>query len=192
MGHSVGEYAAACVAGVFSFEEGLALIAERARLMQALPAGGGMAAVFADERWVLGRLDGLSHLSIAAVNGPEQTVVAGDAQALTRLLEDCAAAGVKSKTLDVSHAFHSHLLDPMLDALERRAAAIQHVSPRIPLVSNLTGTVFAGGAGPDSRYWRIHAREPVRFAASLEALQKTGVTALLEIGPHPTLLAFSA
>jgi acyl transferase domain-containing protein/acyl carrier protein len=192
MGHSVGEYAAACVAGVFTLEEGLALIAERARLMQALPAGGGMAAVFADEKWVLGRLDGLSHLSIAAINGPEQTVVAGDAQALARLLENCAAAGVKSKTLDVSHAFHSHLLDPMLDALERRAAAIQHVPPRIPLVSNLTGTVFGAGAGPDARYWRIHAREPVRFAASLEALQKTGVTALLEIGPHPTLLAFAA
>jgi acyl transferase domain-containing protein len=192
MGHSVGEYAAACVAGVFNFEEGLALIAERARLMQALPAGGGMAAVFADEKWVLGRLDGLSHLSIAAVNGPEQTVVAGDAQALARLLENCTAAAVKSKTLDVSHAFHSHLLDPMLDALERRAATIRHAPPRIPLVSNLTGTVFAPGTGPDARYWRTHAREPVRFAASLEALQKAGVTALLEIGPHPTLLAFAA
>jgi acyl transferase domain-containing protein/acyl carrier protein len=192
-GHSVGEYVAACVAGVFSFEEGLALIAERARLMQALPAGGAMAAIFADERQVAPRLASAGgRLSIAAVNGPEETVVAGDSQALSDLVEQFTAVGIKSKVLEVSHAFHSARLDPMLDALERRAGGVQHATPRIALVSNLTGTVFAPGAGPDARYWRRHAREPVRFAACIEALRTAGVTALLEVGPHPTLLALAA
>lgn len=192
-GHSVGEYVAACVAGVFSFEDGLALIAERARLMQALPAGGGMAAIFADEKQVAAHLASAGgRLSIAAVNGPEETVVAGDSQALAQLVEQFAAVGTKSKVLEVSHAFHSARLDPMLDALERRAADVQHVAPRLALVSNLTGTVFAPGAGPESRYWRRHAREPVRFAACIEALRTAGVTALLEVGPHPTLLALAA
>ena len=192
-GHSAGEYVAACVAGVFSFEDGLALIAERARLMQALPAGGGMAAIFADEKQVAPRLVAAGgRLSIAAVNGPEETVVAGDSQALTQLIGQFTTAGVKSKLLEVSHAFHSARLDPMLDALERRAADVQHAVPRIGLVSNLTGTVFAPGTGPDAHYWRRHAREPVRFAACIDALRASGVTALLEVGPHPTLLALAA
>ncbi len=192
MGHSVGEYVAACVAGVFSFEEGLALIAERARLMQALPAGGGMAALLADEKRALDLIAPYPSLSIAAVNSPDQTVVAGDSSALAQLLDSCAAAGIKGKALDVSHAFHSQLLDPMLDALERRAAGVPHTAPRIALVSNLTGKPFAAGTHPDARYWRQHARQPVRFADSLEALRAAGATAVVEIGPHPILLALVA
>ena len=192
MGHSVGEYVAACVAGVFSFEDGLALIAERARLMQALPAGGGMAAVFASEKQVLERIAAYPDLSVAAVNGPEEVVVAGGLPSLARLLDACSASGIKSKSLEVSHAFHSARLDPMLDALERRAAGVPHGSARIALVSNLTGKVFAPGTHPDAQYWRRHAREPVRFHDSLEGLRAAGVTALLEVGPHPTLLSLVA
>jgi acyl transferase domain-containing protein len=192
-GHSVGEYVAACVAGVLSLEDGLKLIAERGRLMQALPAGGGMAAVFADAQLVAARLAAaavVDRLAIAAINGPEETVVSGDMAALGPFLDSLAAAGVRSRPLDVSHAFHSHRLDPMLDALQRRAEAIPHAPPRIPLISNLTGEIFVD-SGPDAAYWRRHAREPVRFAAGLEALRAAGVTALVEIGPHPTLLALA-
>jgi acyl transferase domain-containing protein/acyl carrier protein len=189
-GHSVGEYVAACVAGVFSFEDGLALIAERARLMQALPGGGGMAAIFADEARVAPRVAAFGdRLSIAAVNSPEEIVVAGDSAALAKLVDEFAQLGVQSKVLEVSHAFHSHRLDPMLNALERRAANVPHAVPRISLLSNLTGTLFAPGAGPDARYWRRHAREPVRFAGGIAALRAAGVTALVEVGPHPALLA---
>jgi len=192
-GHSVGEYVAACVAGVFSFEDGLALIAERGRLMQALPAGGGMAAVFVPEATIAGKLASFGGaLSIAAVNGPEETVVSGDADALSRLLADLGAAGIKSKVLDVSHAFHSARLDPMLDGLQQRAAAVKHSVPRISLVSNLTGEVFPSGTGPDSRYWRRHTREAVRFTGCINALSAAGATVLVEVGPHPTLLALAA
>ena len=193
LGHSVGEYVAACVAGVFTFEEGLKLVAERGRLMQALPAGGGMAAVFADEATVAQRIAAVcAKVAIAAINGPEETVLSGDARALQSVLAACAADGIDSRLLEVSHAFHSPLLDPMLDALERCAGAVMHATPRIPLVSNLTGAPFAPGSGPDARYWCRHAREPVRFAASLEALRATGVNVLVEVGPHPTLLALAA
>ncbi len=124
LGHSVGEFAAACAAGVFSFEEGLALMAERGRLMQALPPGGAMAAIFANAALVAPYMT--SHgdrLSVAALNGPEETVISGERAALDEVIAELTAAGVQSKRLDVSHAFHSSLLDPMLDALERRALA---------------------------------------------------------------------
>jgi acyl transferase domain-containing protein len=192
VGHSVGEYAAACVAGVFSFEDGLALIAERGRLMHALPATGAMAAVFAGEAAVASRIAAHPWLAIAAVNGPEETVVSGDAQALRQLLAECTADGVQSRALEVSHAFHSPLLDPMLAALERRAATVAHAAPRIALVSNLTGQLCAPGMRPDAIYWRRHAREPVRFTDCVQALRTAGATALVEIGPHPTLLALVA
>ena len=191
-GHSVGEYVAACVAGVFDFEQGLALIAERARLMQALPSGGGMAAVFASAASIAPRVAAAGgRVSIAAVNGPEETVIAGDSDALTVLVEELVALGIRSKVLEVSHAFHSARLDPMLDSFERRAAAVPHSLPRVPLVSNLTGTIFPSGGGPDARYWRRHAREPVQFAACIESLKAAGVTMLVEVGPHPTLLALA-
>ncbi len=193
IGHSVGEYAAACVAGVFSLEDGLALIAERGRLMGELPAGGGMAAIFAAEARVAPRLAPYAgRLSIAGVNGPDETVVSGDGDALAELLAGCAAEGIRAKALDVSHAFHSARLEPMLDALERRAASVTHAVPRIPLVSNLTGAPFPAGARPDAAYWRRHAREAVRFAAGIESLVAAGVTSLVEIGPQPILLGLAA
>ena len=192
LGHSVGEYAAACVAGVFSPEDGLSLIAERGRLMQQLPAGGAMAAVFAKEAQVSARLASYGdRIVVAAVNGAEEVVISGDAAAVSEVVASLLAEGVTSRMLDVSHAFHSPHLDPMLDSLERSAARIAHSVPRIPLLSNLTGAPFPANISPDATYWRRHAREPVRFAACVDALRAAGVTALVEVGPHPTLLALA-
>ena len=193
LGHSVGEYVAAYAAGMISLEDGLALIAARGRMMQALPAGGGMAAVFADEARVAAGLAGcMDRLSIAAINGPQETVISGDADAVAAAVADFAASGIEARLLDVSHAFHSHRLDPMLDALQQRADEITCREPRIAFVSNLTGAAVPAGTRPDGQYWRRHAREPVRFAASIRALRAMDVTALIEIGSHPTLLGLAA
>lgn len=190
MGHSVGEYAAACVAGVFSFEDGLKLIAERGRLMQALPSGGGMAALFVTEADAAERIKSFGNkVSIGALNGPEETVISGDADAVAAVVAQAESEGVGIRRLDVSHAFHSARLDPMLDAFETRAKQIRYNAPRIPILSNLTGEIMR--QAPDARYWRDHARQPVRFAASVQKLVADGIAGLIEIGPHPTLLALA-
>ena len=127
LGHSVGEYVAACVAGVFSPEDGLSLIAERGRLMQQLPAGGAMAAAFANEAQISVRLAPYGNcISIAAVNGPGEIVISGDAAAINKVVGSLQEEGIRSRMLDVSHAFHSAHLDSMLDALQQRAAEIAH------------------------------------------------------------------
>jgi acyl transferase domain-containing protein/NAD(P)-dependent dehydrogenase (short-subunit alcohol dehydrogenase family)/acyl carrier protein len=188
-GHSLGEYVAACVAGVFSLEEALDLVADRGRLMQALPAGGAMAAVLASEAKVLSYLG--AEVSIAAVNGPTETVISGPSASVREVLAALAADGLESRPLDVSHAFHSALLDPMLDEFEARCARVRMNAPQLPLISNLTGKAHPEGMPPDALYWRRHARETVRFAECVEALRAAGATILLEVGPHPTLLALA-
>ncbi len=192
LGHGLGEYVAACVAGVLDFESGFDLILARGRAMQDLPEGGAMAAVFATADRVAAEValyaDGLS---VAALNGPEETVIAGSAEAVDGVLAALAAQGVEGRRLEVSHAFHSPLLEPMLAAFEARAAGLTYALPKIPLVSNLTGRVFAPGEGPDAAYWRRHAREPVQFVQGLDVLRQAGITALVEIGPHPTLIALA-
>jgi len=188
MGHSVGEYVAACVAGVFSLEDGLRLIAERGRLMQALPRDGGMAAVFSDEGRVSAALGPYAgELSIAALNGPEETVVSGASRSLGRLLEALSAAGIRSKSLRVSHAFHSPLMEPMLDAFEKAAGQVRYSAPRVALVSNLTGELADAEAVTQAQYWRRHVREPVRFNSSLEGLLRQGQRIFIEVGPSPVL-----
>jgi acyl transferase domain-containing protein len=190
LGHSVGEYAAACVAGVYSLEEGIELIAERARLMQALPAHGTMAAVFAPEERVAPLLAGRgAEVALAALNGPANTVISGRREAVAAVLLACQAQGLKAKELAVSHAFHSPLLDPMLDEFEGRAGRLLAQAPQIPLVSNLTGQLFGPDERPNAGYWRRHARQPVRFAAGMQALAAMGCEIFVEVGPHPTLLA---
>jgi acyl transferase domain-containing protein/acyl carrier protein len=188
MGHSVGEYVAACEAGVFSLEDGLKLIARRGRLMQSLPAGGEMAAVAAPAASVQGFLDGA--VEIAAVNGPAQTVIAGAAAAVAACCRRLEAAGMVAQRLAVSHAFHSPLVDPVLDAFEATAGEVAFAPPRLRLISNLTGAL----AGPDTMtrpvYWRRHMREPVRFADGVRALAAVAPDVCIEIGPHPVLLSF--
>jgi acyl transferase domain-containing protein len=187
LGHSVGEYAAACAAGVFSVDDGLRLIAERARLMQNLPAGGGMLALRIDaDRAARAVQDHPDTLSVAAINGPHSVVVAGTRPALDELAGRMTADGVKISPLQVSHAFHSPLLDPMLDEFEQKAAEIAYAPPRIPFISNLTGEPV-GRSSIDPRYLRDHARRPVRFRDGLDRLAQRGCRVFVEIGPTPVL-----
>ena len=189
MGHSVGEYVAACVAGVFSLEDGLKLIAERGRLMQAQPAGGKMAAILADEARVREAVAPyLNRVSIAAVNGPRNVVISGAGEVVDAILQSLETSGVKTRRLVVSHAFHSPLMEPMLDGFESVARQVQFKAPRIALISNVTGQAFKPGELPDAAYWRRHVREAVRFASAIETLQAQGCELFLEIGPSPTLI----
>jgi acyl transferase domain-containing protein/NADPH:quinone reductase-like Zn-dependent oxidoreductase/SAM-dependent methyltransferase len=188
LGHSVGEYVAACVAGVFPLEVGLALIAERARLMQALPAGGKMVAVRADEALVaeaVGR--DARRVSIAAINGPASVVISGASAAVAAIVTALRERGIDCKPLFVSHAFHSPLLEPVLEPLEAAAARVAMRAPELRLVSNLTGAL-AGAELTEPGYWRRHAREPVQFARGMRTLAELGCNAFIEIGPHPVLL----
>lgn len=188
MGHSVGEYVAAVLAGVFSLEDGLKLIAARGRLMGALPAGGTMAAIFADEARVRAMIAAYpDEVSLAAINGPENIVISGVETRVAAIQEQFKAMGVKSRRLVVSHAFHSPLMDPILDEFERVAGTIKFNAPRMRLLSNRTGKVAAAEIATPA-YWREHLREAVQFSPSVEALHKQGYEVFLEIGPGSTLL----
>ncbi len=187
LGHSIGEYAAACVAGVFSLEDGLKLVAARGRLMQRLPERGGMAAIAASARRVEELLPPAAPIAVAAENGPESTVVSGADAALAEMAARCEREGIRARRLDVSHAFHSPLVEPMLADLARVLAEVRLAPPRLPLVSNLTGAL-AGDEVATPGYWLRHVREPVRFAAGMRALAARCDGIFLEVGPHPVLL----
>ncbi|ALX16880.1 non-ribosomal peptide synthetase [Burkholderia cepacia JBK9] len=187
MGHSVGEYAAACAAGVFSPEDGLRLIAERGRLMQALPRDGEMAAIFTDLATVERAIEACPHeVAVAAVNGPASIVISGKRERIARLVDAFAAQGIRSVPLNTSHAFHSPLLEPMLDSFQAAAKAVPVARPAIPFYSNLTGAAM--DEAPTDAYWRRHCREPVQFASSVERLAEAGFNVLVEIGPKPVLV----
>ncbi|HEX3870002.1 MAG TPA: type I polyketide synthase, partial [Pirellulales bacterium] len=191
LGHSVGEYVAACIAGVFSLEDGLTLIAHRARLMQQLPRDGMMAVIFASASRVEPALAEFSdRVSVAALNGPDNTVISGDEAAIRELLERFALEDIRTQALAVSHAFHSPLMEPMLDEFESLASEVEYSSPALPLVSNLSGTVMNNGA-PSADYWRRHVRSPVRFATSVEQLAPHEISVVLEIGPTSSLLGMA-
>ena len=188
MGHSVGEYVAACVAGVFTLEDGLKLIAERGRLMQALPQGGEMVAVMASEQQVTNIIQPYSHsVSLAAINGPQSVVISGQGEAIRACCVDLAAKGIKTKKLTVSHAFHSPLMEPMIDSFARLARQVTYKVPQINFVSNLTGE-FATSQVTTPEYWVRHIRQPVRFMAGIESLHQHGVDIFVEVGPKPILL----
>lgn len=188
IGHSVGEYVAACLAGVFSLEDGLKLIAERGRLMQALPRNGGMASIMAEEAVVRAALAPYEkQLSIAAVNGPRSIVISGELQTLEKLLTQFKADGIKSRRLNVSHAFHSPLIVPMLEEFRIAASQIAFKAPQIPLISNVTGEMLGSDEIPNDAYWCRHVREGVRFEAGIASLWQKGYRTFVEIGPKPTL-----
>jgi malonyl CoA-acyl carrier protein transacylase len=188
MGHSLGEYVAACVAGVFSLEDGLKLVASRSRLMQELPQDGRMVAVFASQSQVASAIKSYSkEVVIAAFNGPESIVISGKRQAIQSVIAVLEAEGIKNTPLKVSHAFHSPLMEPMLADFKRVAAKVTYSTPQIELISNLTGqTVTTEMSKPE--YWIDHVQQPVRFTDSLKIIQQRGCEVFVEIGPNPTLL----
>jgi natural product biosynthesis luciferase-like monooxygenase protein/amino acid adenylation domain-containing protein len=200
IGHSVGEYVAACVARVFTLEEGLRLIAERGRLMQpSIPAGapaespariqGEMVAIFADEERVAAALAPFAdRVSIAAVNGPRNIVISGERQAVRKVVQLLETDGIATQELKVSQAFHSPLMNPILGRFERLASQISFRTPRIPLISNLTGQRLGAGEVPNAGYWSRHLRETVRFGAGIKAAAEQGAEIMLELGPHPSLI----
>jgi 8-amino-7-oxononanoate synthase/malonyl CoA-acyl carrier protein transacylase len=188
MGHSVGEYVAACVAGVFSLEDGLKLIAARGRLMQALPHNGAMVAVFASEEVVNNVIQPYQEkVAIAAINGFQNIVISGKNKAIAKIVVALNAQGIETKLLNVSHAFHSPLMEPILADFKKVARQINYSLPQIELVSNLTGkSVKEEIATP--QYWCRHIRQPVRFADGIKVIAQKGYRVFLEVGAKSTLL----
>ena len=188
MGHSVGEYVAATVAGVFSLEDGLKLVAIRARIMQSLPPEGEMVAVFASEAAICAvtEIDALK-VAIAADNGLQNTVISGEQQAVREICTALSAAGIQTKKLVTSHAFHSPLMEPMLAEFHQVAATVTYAAPQIDIISNVTGEPLTA-ENINSEYWCQHLRSRVQFAKSLQTLHAEGYNLFVEIGPKPTLL----
>ena len=189
LGHSVGEFAAAHCAGVYSLETALSLITKRARLMQSLPIGGAMASIFADERTVASVIKKrkAEKLAVAAVNAPGNVVVSGEGDAVTAVVKHFETVGVRTQPLTVSHAFHSPLMQPIMQQLGSFAATTSANSTKLPWVSTLYGTVV--GEMADAQYWCDHARRPVRFVEGMNTIAALGATDFIEIGPGSTLLA---
>jgi acyl transferase domain-containing protein len=234
LGHSVGELAAACVAGVFGLEDGLRLVEARGRLMGALEGisaltspdvataaaaattdVGVMTAVSTSEERVCAALDAVAApvrecVSLAAVNGPQQVVLSGRRAAVEEVIAALEAQALASslapprwQMLRVSNAFHSHLMEPMLDEFERVAAGVQFSRPlaHVRLASNVTGALVSTGGDDDgeagcccnsARYWRQHVRGTVRFDAAVRSVAAAGCRAFIEVGPHPVLLGLAA
>jgi acyl transferase domain-containing protein/acyl carrier protein len=192
-GHSVGEIAAAHVGGVLALPDAAKLVAARGRLMGELPEGGAMVAIEATESELTEWLsESGRELAIAAVNGPRAAVLSGAQGEVELAQAEWEEQGRKTKRLVVSHAFHSPLIDPMLEQFGQIATGLTYNEPKIPIVSSVSGELLSAEQATDPGYWTAQAREPVRFAAAVTTLREQGATALLELGPDAVLSAMAA
>ncbi len=192
LGHSAGEYAAAHAAGMLGLEEGLRILAARGRLMQDVPGPGAMAMVFAEEARVRRALKPYAgRVVVAAVNGPEQTVISGGALAVRDAVSQLETAGVSVHDLQAAHGFHSPLMAPLAGPFAAALANVEFRPAVLPLVANLSGELMASGEHLDARYWLRHLCEPVQFAASIHRLIAEGHDLFVELGPTATLCALA-
>lgn len=188
MGHSVGEFVAACLAGIFTLEDGLKLISARGRLIQNLPLGGKMAVLLTDLVRVENAINAFDkQVSIAAINGPANIVISGEGTAVDRICRDLSSGEVQSVILPVSHAFHSPLMEPIIEEFRKVAAQIFYKSPQIPYISNITGRIMEKNDVCSPEYWCRHIRLAVMFESSVRTLHHHGCDLFLEIGPSPVL-----
>ena len=184
IGHSLGEYVAACLAGVFSLEDALALVAARGRLMQELPPGAMLAVPLPEDR--LTSLLG-PELDLAAVNGPALCTISGPPAAVEECRQRLVGMDLETRRLVTSHAFHSAMMEPIVESFRGQLARCRLQAPEIPFLSNLTGTWITAEEAVDPEYWCRHLRQPVRFAAGIETLVRDPHQSLLEVGPGRTL-----
>ncbi|MFD4636357.1 type I polyketide synthase [Lentzea sp. NPDC058436] len=186
-GHSIGEFAAAHVAGVWSLADAARIVAIRGRLMNSLPPGGAMVAIQASEEEVAPELTGL--VGFAALNGPTSVVISGDEDTAMAIAQRFKDRGRKAKKLVVSQASHSALMDGILDEFGRATAELTYSAPRIPIISTLTGKQAGADEVGDPQYWVRHIRRPVRFTDAVSLLEREGVTRFVEVGPNGVLTA---
>jgi acyl transferase domain-containing protein len=188
IGHSIGEYVAACLAGVISLEDALRLVAARARLMQQLPVGA-MLAVFLSEQNLQPYISDM--LCLAAINEPSLCVVSGPLEIIDQLEAELAVEEIQCRRLHTSHAFHSSMMDPIVEPFIELISKVKLKRPRIPYVSNVTGTWITGREATSPRYWANHLRQTVRFSDGLQTLFKEPDLILLEVGPGLSLSTFA-
>ena len=191
LGHSVGQYAAACVAGIMSWQDGLQLIAQRGRLIGELPAGGQMLAVFAAEDVVREAIESDPQLSLAALNGTH-IVISGSESSVENIARQLATRSIKTKALTTSHAFHSHLMDPVLEPFANIADQVSFAEAQIPLICNVSGETLPADALLDGQYWSQHIRAAVRFAPGIEAVKQLNCDLIMELGPQAILTRMAA
>ncbi|WP_414620777.1 SDR family oxidoreductase [Calothrix sp. CCY 0018] len=187
IGHSIGEYVAATLAGVFSLEDALMIVAMRGKLMQQLPSGA-MLSIQLPEKEVEQLLE--KDISLAASNAPTNCVVSGSSEAIDNLQQELQQIGVSCRRLHTSHAFHSQMMEPIIDTFVQFLQKVKLNPPKIPFVSNVMGTWITAAQATDPNYWAKHLRQPIRFCKGISELAKTPETLFLEVGPGRTLSTF--